>query len=80
MDIQQQIKELREKLDKLEQQQCCHDWEVFACGCKKCKKCGLIIRDYYGCATIDFGNITTYTNMGSAGLNQRGWCGNTWWT
>ena len=74
MDIQQQIKELREKLDKLEQQQCFHDWEVFACGCKKCKKCGLIIRDYYGCATIDFGNITTYTPMGS------GWRGNVWWT
>ena len=48
MDTQQQIKELREQLNKLEQQQCCHDWEVFPCGCKKCKKCGLIIRDYQG--------------------------------
>ena len=63
MDISQQIKELREQLNKLEQQQCCHDWEVFACGCKRCKKCGLIIREYQSWITTDWGNDTTINQM-----------------
>jgi len=63
MDIQQQIKELREQLNKLEQQQCVHDWEVFPCGCKKCKKCGQIIREYQNWTTTDSGNGTMTNRM-----------------
>lgn len=24
---------------------CCHDYEKYPCGCKKCKKCGYILRN-----------------------------------
>lgn len=56
--------------------QCCcckgHDWEVYPCGCKKCKKCGEI--DKPTCYMPDWYNppLTTYTDN----PNQI-WCGNT---
>ena len=69
LDIQQQIKELREQLNKLEQQQCCHDWEVFACGCKRCKKCGQIIRDYSSFTWTYRDGTSNFIPLGSS-----------WWT
>jgi len=66
MDIQLFVKELREQLNKLEQQakECCHDFEEYPCGCKKCKKCGQIIRCYQNWTWTDWGSGTTNIPLG----------------
>ena len=74
MDINKQIKELREQLNKLEQQQCCHDYEVYPCGCKRCKKCGQIIRGYQNWTWTDWGNGTTNIPI------RGNWFRGNWWT
>ena len=43
VEIKKLAKEVDTEIAKL-RKNCIHDFEVFPCGCKKCKKCGLLVR------------------------------------